>query len=180
MTIERVLIIDDDEAFSSSLARAFRRVRIDVRVAHNSEQALQRLRDESGFDAVLVDLRIGQENGLMLLTALRELTGKARIVMLTGFASIATAVEAMKRGADDYLVKPIGFDDLLAALQEHADDAEETELPEGEPLSLRQMAWEHIQHVLAEHGGNVSAAARALGVHRRTLQRKLAKVPRSS
>lgn len=186
----RFLIIDDDITFCNTLMRAFRKIAIDADAAHNQKQALALLEHGDAPKAILLDLRLGQDNGLMLLTHLRQHCPHTRIVMLTGFGSIATAVEAMKRGADDYLIKPVSFDDILDALTDQTEDKTPKEesthdhsaallIDDLEPLNLRQMAWEHIQHVLAEHGGNVSAAARTLGVHRRTLQRKLSKVPRN-
>lgn len=178
MTALTILLVDDDEAFTAALARALQRQHYEVRVANNSAQALQQLQPWTP-NCVLLDLRLGSENGLQLLQQLRRRLPQARIVMLTGFGSIATAVEAIKRGADDYLVKPVPLADLLHVLQandiEVPDDAEAVA---EEPLNLRQLSWEHIQRVLTEHDGNISAAARALGMHRRTLQRKLSKAPR--
>lgn len=180
MTTLTVLLIDDDPVFTATLSRALQRQQCHVQVAHDSASALQTLR-HCQPTSVLLDLRLGSENGLHLLQQLRAQLPHARIVMLTGFGSIATAVEAIKRGADDYLVKPAPLPELLQALQPvPADTADEDspENPSDEPLNLRQLSWEYIQRVLTEHDGNISAAARALGMHRRTLQRKLGKVPR--
>lgn len=101
------------------------------------------------------------------------------ILLLTGYASIATAVEAIKRGASDYRPKPVTADEVLRALFGTSEDEDALPLPPESPLHPRRLEWEHLQRVLAEHGGNVSAAARALGMHRRSLQRKLAKKPLS-
>ncbi|MFN4289775.1 MAG: response regulator transcription factor [Permianibacter sp.] len=179
MTAFRLLLIDDDVAFTSTLARALQRQQWQVATAADGASALQQA-NTADWDAVLLDLRLGSDNGLVLLQSLRQRLPRARIVMLTGFGSIATAVEAIKRGADDYLVKPAPLSDLIAALQgqSKAITETETETLAEQPLNLRQLSWEHIQRVLTEHDGNISAAARALGMHRRTLQRKLSKVPR--
>ena len=118
---------------------------------------------------------IGTESGLELVKQLAELDENTRIVMLTGYASVATAVEAIKLGAVHYLAKPANADDVVAALQRTEGDA--TVTPVATPLSVKSLEWEHLQKVLMEHDGNISAAARALKMHRRTLQRKLAKHP---
>jgi two-component system, response regulator RegA len=178
-----ILLIDDDVAFTTTLARALSRHQFDVHCAADSTAALALL-DRCQPDGVLVDLRLGSDNGLQLLQHLRQRLPTARIVMLTGFGSIATAVEAIKRGADDYRVKPAALPELLAALAMDVESKPESGAEtadvaaEAEPLNLRQLSWEHIQRTLLENDGNISAAARALGMHRRTLQRKLAKVPR--
>ncbi len=178
MTPLSVLLIDDDAGFSATLSRALQRQACEVRTAQDGQAALAVLASWTPT-AVLLDLRLGSENGLQLLQQLRMQLPKARIVMLTGFGSIATAVEAIKRGADDYLVKPAPLADLLQALQpDVVAEADEVDVTSDEPLNLRQLSWEYIQRVLTEHNGNISAAARALGMHRRTLQRKLSKAPR--
>lgn len=178
MTALSVLLIDDDSNFTATLMRALQRQQCEVQCATDSQSALALLGHWQPT-AVLLDLRLGSENGLQLLQQLRAQLPRARIVMLTGFGSIATAVEAIKRGADDYLVKPAALADLLQALQPTATEhAAEPDVPADEPLNLRQLSWEYIQRVLTEHDGNISAAARALGMHRRTLQRKLLKAPR--
>jgi two-component system, response regulator RegA len=123
----------------------------------------------------VIDLRIGQESGLALVKRLHELDANTRIVMLTGFASIATAVEAIKLGAVHYLAKPADTEEIMAAL--HKDQGDEMVEIKEKPLSVRRLEWEHLQKIIVEHGGNISAAARALGMHRRTLQRKLEKRP---
>ena len=124
---------------------------------------------------IVLDLNLEGESGLRLLPALRARFPDAAIVVLTGYASIATAVEAVKLGAVQYLAKPATVDELMAAFgQVSANPA----LPVNpQPMSLRRITWEHLQRVLAEHGGNISATARALNMHRRTLQRMLAKRP---
>ncbi|MDO9190947.1 MAG: response regulator, partial [Sulfurimicrobium sp.] len=123
----------------------------------------------------VVDLKMPGPSGLVLVKRLKELDEETRIVMLTGFASIATAVEAIKLGATHYLAKPADADQIIAAFEREGGD---DEVPvTQQPLSVDRLEWEHIQRVLAEHQGNISATARALKMHRRTLQRKLGKHP---
>jgi len=123
----------------------------------------------------VIDLKMPGPSGLVLVQRLKELDAETRIVMLTGYASIATAVEAIKLGATHYLAKPADADDIVAALMRSEGDPS---LPVSDnPLSVDRLEWEHIQKVLNEHEGNISATARALKMHRRTLQRKLAKHP---
>ncbi|MGB1581407.1 MAG: response regulator transcription factor [Nevskiales bacterium] len=167
------LIIDDDETFCSVLQRAFSRRGYEASVAHNIEQALQQARSKPPSHVVL-DLKLGNESGLDLLEPLNKLQPDACILLLTGYASIPTAVEAMRRGAINYLPKPADADQILAAFDPDSSQAIDAA---PEPPSLRRLEWEHIQRVLAENNGNISASARALGMHRRTLQRKLQKRP---
>ena len=169
----RILIIDDDDVFAQTLARSFVRRNIDSEIVLNLSSALAAA--QSSFDAVLLDLRLGEESGLSILTDLRQAQPQARILILTGFSSIATAVEAIKLGADNYLPKPAGAEEILKALEAKADDLS-TEIPDQSP-SLDRLEWEHIQRVLNSNDGNISASARELGMHRRTLQRKLSKRP---
>ena len=170
--MSRVLIVDDDAAFARALARGLERAGYEAAVALDTEGALAAL-DETPFDRACVDLRLGAESGLDLLEALLERRPGLIVVVLTGYASIATAVEATRRGARDYRAKPVGVAEVIAALE---GETGEPEIPE-EPLSLSRLKWEHIQQVLRDHDGNISAAARALGVHRRSLQRMLEKNP---
>src|SRR5699024_9056094 len=138
------------------------------------EQARQILDDNPPPDHALIDLRIGNESGLVLVQEIAIRHSGTRIVVLTGYASIATAVEAVKLGAHQYLAKPARIADILDALQQ--DEPGDVSTPVAErPPSVRRLEWEHIQHVLNQHDGNISATARALGMHRRTLQRKLQK-----
>jgi len=169
----RLLLVEDDEVFAGVLGRALGRCGYETRHAGDTPTALQSARDWRP-DAALVDLKLGQESGLNLIPELAGLCPGMRIVVLTGYASIATAVQAVKLGAVEYLAKPADVEDIVAAL----DGTRPLRAPEGVP-SVKRLAWEHIQRVLQEHDGNVSAAARALGMHRRTLQRKLAKRPAS-
>ena len=127
---------------------------------------------------VVLDLKMPGDSGLTLVQKLKELDSHTRIVILTGYASIATAVEAIKLGAVQYLTKPADADEIVAAMSQQDGDAN-TEIPE-KPMSVKRLEWEHIQSILTQHDGNISATARALGMHRRTLQRKLQKRPAKS
>lgn len=172
-----LLLVDDDPTFCGVLDQALRKRGYEVHVATDVETGI-RLAEEIEPEFAVIDLRIGQESGLALVKRLHELDANTRIVMLTGFASIATAVEAIKLGAVQYLTKPVEVDEILAALQGERPATAAVAAPATpRSLSVRRAEWEHIQRVLANHGGNISAAARALGIHRRTLQRKLRKRP---
>ncbi|HYQ39104.1 MAG TPA: response regulator transcription factor [Pseudomonas sp.] len=169
-----LLLVDDDETFTRVLARAMTRRGLRVSVANSAEAGLA-LAERDIPDYAVLDLKMEGDSGLVLLPKLLELDSEMRVVILTGYSSIATAVEAIKRGACNYLCKPADADDVLAALlSEHADL--ESLVPDN-PMSVDRLQWEHIQRVLTEHDGNISATARALGMHRRTLQRKLQKRP---
>jgi two-component system response regulator RegA len=170
----RLLLVDDDEVFCSVLRRALQRRGFRVAVAHSPDAALELARDREPEFAV-VDLRLGQSSGLVLVEQLAKQDPQMRILVLTGYASIATAVEAIKLGAVHYLTKPADADRILAAFERTEGDAEVP--PPDSPPSPRRLEWEHLQKVLMDHDGNVSATARALGMHRRTLQRKLSKRP---
>lgn len=174
-----LLIIDDDAAFGRVLARALGSRGFEVIIAVNADEARALTRRHQPRYCVL-DLKLGEENGLRLIPDLQRLVPDMRILLLTGYASIATAVEAIKRGAHDYLAKPVDADAVVRALVDgdgpHADDDEVLDAPEA-PLALRRLEWEHIHRVLTECDGNISETARRLGMHRRTLQRKLSKHP---
>ena len=170
----RVLVVDDDPVFAQTLVRSLHRRGHKAEIAADGAAALQAV-GETSFDAVILDLRLATESGLHLITPMKAARPDLRILLLTGYASIATAVEAIKLGATHYLGKPAGVEEILAALGRAEGDADAA-LPET-PLSVDRLEWEHIQKVLAEHDGNLSATARALRMHRRTLQRKLAKRP---
>lgn len=165
------LLIDDDVVYTRILQRSLQRRGLQIRVAHDQAEALALVADEAP-EFALVDLKIGATSGLDLIAPLRAARADMQIVLVTGYASVATAVEAIKRGADNYLPKPVTAEALLRALQdEPAIEEVETMTP------LSRLEWEHIQQALHECSGNVSAAARLLGMHRRSLQRKLAKRP---
>ena len=169
-----LLLVDDDLTFCGVLQKALSKRGFEVHAATDVEAGIE-LAESSEPEYAVIDLRIGQESGLVLVKKLHELDANTRIVMLTGFASIATAVEAIKLGAVHYLAKPADIDEIVSAL--HKDQGDEFVEIKDKPLSVRRLEWEHLQKVLVEHGGNISAAARALGMHRRTLQRKLDKHP---
>ena len=172
----KLLLIDDDDVFTGVLGKALTRRGFEVFTAQCAESALTLTRDESPQYAV-VDLKLGSESGLELLPQLKAIHPEMVIVVLTGYASIATTVTAIKRGAANYLAKPVTADDVVQALT--PDTAEET-AEEYTPMSVDRLEWEHIQKVLQENDGNISATARKLGMYRRTLQRKLAKRPVAS
>ncbi|HMC13667.1 MAG TPA: response regulator transcription factor [Gallionellaceae bacterium] len=168
-----LLLVDDDSTFCSVLSRALEKRGFVVTVAHSVEAAMPLVQTSPPEYAVL-DIKMDGASGLVLIRTLHELDQATRIVVLTGYASIATAVEAIKLGATQYLSKPANADEIMAAFGHIASDA----LPlDTRPLSVEQLEWEHIQRVLQENQGNISATARALNMHRRTLQRKLNKPP---
>ena len=169
-----LLIVDDDEIFCEVLKEAIQDRGYRVESAHNIADGLEKARALDPEYAV-IDLRIGQESGLSLAAQLHARDENTRMVILTGYASIATAVEAIKLGVTHYLAKPADADEILAAL--HKDEGDPDVVVSSDPISIKRLEWEHLQKVLAECGGNISAAARKLHMHRRTLQRKLAKRP---
>ena len=173
----KFLILDDDPVFSATLARSLNRRGMDTTVAHTGEEAL-RAASETAFDFVTVDLHLVEDSGLQWIAPLRKALPQARMLVLTGYASIVTTVQAIKLGADDYLAKPVNVDSILSALKfESCNEQVEPAPDELTPLTVDRLEWEHIQRVLAENQGNISSTARVLNMHRRTLQRKLAKKP---
>lgn len=173
---ESVLVIDDDATFNAVLVRALTRRGYEAKSATDASSALDLAR-QAPPAAVVLDLNLGSSSGLQLIRPLLEIAPCCRIVVLTGYASIATAVEAVKLGAIQYFAKPVEVDAIIAAFAAGKEEPDESvELP-SDPLSVSRLEWEHIQRVLREHDGNISATARALKMHRRTLQRKLAKRP---
>ncbi|EPX61274.1 Dna binding response regulator PrrA (RegA) [Cystobacter fuscus DSM 2262] len=170
-----LLLVDDEAVFRERLARAFRERGFEVGTAGSYEEALALATRESPEVAV-VDLRMPGRGGLELVRALHALDGSTRIIVLTGYGSIATAVEAVKLGAFNYLPKPADVDDLLLAFSRGPGEAAHV-TEDFQPPSLARAEWEHIQRVLSDCGGNISEAARRLGLHRRSLQRKLQKYP---
>ncbi len=173
-TSQNLLLVDDDVIFCKVLTVALVKHGFDVRMAHNVAEALQRAREQAPAYAV-IDLKMPGESGLSLIGQLKSLNGDVKILVLTGYASIATAVEAIKLGAMHYLAKPADADEIVAALQRETGDSRAP--IESKPFSVERLEWEHLQKVLVDCQGNISAAARSLGMHRRTLQRKLAKRP---
>lgn len=173
-----ILIVDDDDTFASTLALSFERKGFQASVALDKEQAILAAGQQQ-FTDITLDLNLGEQSGLQLITQLRVLQPNANILVLTGYASIATTVQAIKLGADNYLAKPADSAAVLRALDDDAgtDISRDEDPSDFQPMSVSRLEWEHIQRVLNEHEGNVSATARALNMHRRTLQRKLAKRP---
>ena len=141
--------------------------------AADAASALSAAREQP-FDFALLDLKIGKDSGLRLIEPLKAVRAEIRVVMMTGYASVATAVEAIKAGAHDYLLKPVSVDAILRVLTDDAPGS--TDDPDA-MMPLGRLEWEHIHQALRTTDGNISAAARMLGVHRRSLQRKLAKRP---
>lgn len=183
---QRVLVVDDDEAYRTSLQRAFERRGLSVFSAGSVDAALALLAG-AAVDFASIDLRMPGASGLTLVRELKRLQPDAVIVVLTGYGSIATALEAVKAGAADYLTKPADASDLLVAFGRasgsaapSAAAASPSEGASGEALevpSLARVEWEHLNRVVADCGGNISRAARLLRIQRRSLQRKLAKYP---
>jgi two-component system response regulator RegA len=172
MTERRLLIVEDDEGFARTLGRSFERRGYAVRTLHAPAELEDVAADfRPGF--AVVDLRLGHASGLACVRQLHLLDPAMRIVVLTGFASIATAVEAIKLGATNYLTKPSDTDDIERAFDAVAGNAE-TRLS-ARPTSIKTIEWEHIHQTLEDTGFNISETARRLGMHRRTLARKLGK-----
>ena len=169
-----LLLVDDDVTFCSVLSKALEKRGFRVRLAHSVAAALDDIQSGPPEYAV-IDLRMPDESGLLLVSKLKALDEQTKIVVLTGYASVATAVEAIKLGATYYLSKPADADDVVAAF--HRDSGDHSASVSEKPLSVNRLEWEHINRVLTENNGNISAAARALSMHRRTLQRKLHKRP---
>ena len=170
-------IIDDDHTFRTVLGRSLTRLDCQVSDYAHPQQLLSDT-SQNSLDVILLDMQLEDDTGLKWIQTLRQSYPDSQIILLTGYASIATAVESIKLGADDYLAKPCTARDILNHIQENPTptEAEQTE----KVMSVNRLEWEHIQRVLQDHDGNISAAARALGMHRRTLQRKLQKKPAKS
>jgi two-component system response regulator RegA len=169
-------LVDDDRTFCEVLGRALQRRGFAVTLAHDAEQGALAAR-ECAPEYAVVDLKMPGPSGLSLITALKQANAGVRILVLTGYASVTTAVEAIKLGATHYLAKPSDADEIVAALGRRQGDAAAP--VSDSPLSLRRLEWEHLQKVLGENQGNVSATAKLLGMHRSVLQRKLKKPPRT-
>ncbi len=170
----RLLLVDDDATFCKVLKGALEKRNYEVLVANDVKTGIS-FAERYLPEYAVIDLRIGHESGLELVKRLISLDDNTICVMLTGFASIATAVEAIKLGATHYLTKPANADEIVNALNKNEGDSS-VSISEN-PLSVKRLEWEHLQKVLMQHDGNISAAARALNMHRRTLQRKLDKKP---
>jgi len=172
-----LLLVDDDEVFLRVLSRALGARGFAVHTAASPRDALACLESAPRLqpDFAVLDLNLGGSSGLKLIDAVRRANLECRVLVLTGYASISTAVDAIKLGADQYLAKPVEVDAIVRALLD--DQAPDPEDAGDSTLSVSRLEWEHIQRVLADNNGNISATARALKMHRRTLQRKLSKRP---
>jgi two-component system response regulator RegA len=174
-TPRTILLVDDEELFRSRLARALHDRGYSVTEAESGTRALEVARAESP-ELCVVDLRMPGMSGLDVVRELHALDPTTRIVVLTGYGSIATALEAVRLGAVHYLTKPASLTEILAAL-EHGPEPSSGQREVLEVPSLARVEWEHIERVVVACGGNVTQAAKVLGIHRRSLQRKLAKHP---
>lgn len=173
--MKKLLIIEDDVSFAATLARRMAKHDFNCQQVHQADQALHACL-QTKPDYILLDMKLASENGLMLIKPIRAALPKVRLVLLTGFASVATAVQAMRLGADDYLAKPVNTQMLLTALNSEQEQIKSVAF-DVDTMSAERVEWEHINQVLNSNDGNVSATARQLGMHRRTLQRKLQKKP---
>jgi len=171
-----ILVVDDDELFRERLARALRDRGYEVTTAAGFDEALSACEAESPEYAV-IDLRMPGRSGMELVQELKRIDPSTKIVVLTGYGSIATAIEAIRIGATYYVHKPADADDVLAAFARGESPPLEPPPTDYRAPSLARAEWEHISRVLSDCGGNVSEAARRLGIHRRSLQRKLQKYP---
>lgn len=169
-----LLLIDDDSLYARTLARGLERRGYAVQVANDAASARSAVASRT-FDGVLLDLKLGTDAGLPLLDELLRCRPELHIVLLTGYASLATAVDAIKRGAADYLAKPSSLTAIVRALNPDADPAAAEPVVAETLVPLDRLKWEHIQRALRDSDNNVSAAARLLGLHRRSLQRMLGK-----
>lgn len=181
--MKTLLIIDDDETFSYVLARAITKKGLQAYRANNGDAALSMLRDsarDTPITHVILDLKLAETNGLQLLPQLLAENPALQVVVLTGYASVATTVEAIKQGAVNYLSKPASVEEIFSAFdsdQNSSARASASENIDDNPLSVQRVEWEYIQRQLVANDHNIAATARALGMHRRTLQRKLQKRP---
>jgi len=183
MAKQHFIIIDDDVTFREILSRSLSKLDCEVANFPHPKEALPLIKNYSTPEdnlsdsqlVILLDLKLESDSGLRWISKIKAENQNAYLLLLTGYASISTAVEAIKLGADDYLSKPITARDILNHLEKQDSDPE---IPIRQtPMSVGRLEWEHIQRVLQENEGNISASARALGMHRRTLQRKLSKKP---
>lgn len=170
----RVLIVEDNPDLARVLTRSFRGRNFDAVSTGNPSEALNEAK-RAPPDYAVVDLRLGEVSGMDLIRPLMAINPEARIVMLTGFASVATAVDAIKLGAVNYIAKPAYIDEIVVALGiDHVDDADDIEQsPTTGKRGFDELEWKRIQEVLRDHDGNLTAAAHVLGMYRRTLQRKV-------
>lgn len=168
-----LLIVDDDKAFTEVLAQSLGKRDHEIRIAHKVTDAVN-IAEEFNPEWVLADLKMPGASGLELIPKILEIDSETKIVVLTGYAGITTAVEAIKLGAIHYLSKPVSTDEIIAAF--HKDEGDPNTPVENDILPLNDAEREHIYSALKRNGNNISATARELGIHRRTLQRKLDKI----
>lgn len=175
---QKILLVDDEDSFRERLVKAFARRGFAALGAADFEAAMALIRTEQPEMAV-IDLRMPGKSGLELIAAARRAAPELRMVVLTGYGSIATAIEAVKMGALAYLPKPADVDEIISAFSREPGEAAANEPTEHDlrAPSLARAEWEHINRVLNDCDGNISLAAQRLGLHRRTLQRKLHKYP---
>jgi two-component system response regulator RegA len=172
-----LLMVDDDRTLCDVMTRALGARGFAATAVHTADDALRAIESDAP-EFALVDLKLPDQSGLQLVARLKAADPHTRIVVLTGHASIPTAVEAIKLGAMYYLTKPTDADAVVAAFKR---DAGDPGVPvDAKPMTVERVEWEHIQNVLHDHDGNISATARALSMHRRTLQRKLRRPPAKS
>jgi len=172
---QSILLVDDSVVLRDRLAQAFQERGFRVEVASNYDEALS-VFHQSPTDLAVVDLRMPGKTGLALVPQIKKLRPETRVVILSGFGSISTAIDAVRLGATNFLPKPADADDILAAFARGDSEVELPQADEEIPVpTLAQAEWEHIHRVLADCSGNISEAARRLGIHRRSLQRKLRK-----
>jgi two-component system response regulator RegA len=169
-----ILLVDDDRRFRDRLAQAFEKRGFAVQTAGDYDEAMERA-ELFHPDRAIVDLRMPGRSGLELVRSLIELNDEIEVLVLSGYGSITTAVDAIRLGAVNFLPKPADADDILLAFDRSKADISVSEEDPSSVPSLARAEWEHIHRVLAECDGNVSLAARRLGIHRRSLQRKLQK-----
>lgn len=171
---KHILVVEDDPDLARVLTRAFRARRLEAVSVRDADEAMAAARRQPP-DYAILDLRLGERSGLALIRPLKAINPAARVLVLTGYASIATAVDSIKLGACHYMAKPAYVDEIVSALGIAADGTDdEGAAAAASRRGFGNLAWKHILHTLHRHGGNISATARVLGMHRRTLQRKLA------
>jgi len=171
---QSLLIVDDDQTLRERIARAFIGRGYEVRMASDAAEAVKLAKEDSP-EMAIVDLKMPGPSGLEVVRDLKEIDSSTKVIVLTGYGSIATAIEAVKLGAANYLSKPADADDILAAFERGENPPLVASSQSYKAPSLARAEWEHINRVLADCGGNISEAARRLGIHRRSLQRKLQK-----
>lgn len=170
----QILLLEDDADYAQVFIRLMQRRGHSLKWSCDLTTFSQALNDDLNYDMIIMDLKLAAETSLSAIAAARASYPQAKILIVTGYASIATTVAAIKQGADDYLPKPVTVDDILAM---YYGESQPVQTTEDKPLSPKRLEWEHIQRVLKDNDGNISRTAEQLNMHRRTLQRKLQKKP---